>query len=89
MCGARTFLDMRAAVSPRVAASPAAYCAHSNTIFTYEERDLFAGELFCPCCSARTDPAHRASSLEDLRRLFPAAVLYTALSPVEHLQTRD
>lgn len=55
---------------------PAAYCGLSNTLFNYEQRDLFAGELFCPDCTARTEIEHRASTLREMRELYPQATLY-------------
>ena len=55
---------------------PAAYCARSQVIFIYEQRDVFAGEIFCPHCACRTDPKHRARSIDALRKRFPKAKLY-------------
>ena len=64
---------MRAAA---VAPLPAAYCAHCNTIFTYEGRDVFAGEVFCPRCASRVDAKHSDRPIAALRKLFPSATLY-------------
>jgi len=53
-----------------------AYCARSQIIFSYEERDVFAGEIFCPHCASRTEPKHRAKSVKVLLKRFPKAKLY-------------
>jgi hypothetical protein len=57
-------------------ALPAAYCGVDNVLFTYEVRDLFAGELFCPSCTCRTNPEHRAHTLRELRGKHPGVPLY-------------
>jgi len=58
-------------------ALPAAHCdnCQPGRLFTYEERDLFAGELFCPVCVCRTEPDQRAD-LRELRQQYPHAVLH-------------
>jgi hypothetical protein len=47
---------------------PAAYCDNCETIFEYEDRDLFVGELYCPACSTRALPENRAGSVQALQK---------------------
>jgi hypothetical protein len=65
----------------RMGEQGAAYCARSETIFTYEARDLFSGELFCPQCATRTDPKDRAPSISELLRKHPKAKVHRILKP--------
>jgi len=65
---------------------PAAYCDSCSTVFNYEERDLFLSELFCPRCTSRTDASARARTLAQIRKLFPAAKVYTPTAPLAQLR---
>lgn len=55
--------------------SGAAYC-RCNTIFEYEERDNFSGEIFCPSCMTRISGEERYKSVAAARKSHPAAALY-------------
>lgn len=55
-----------------------AYCAYSRLIFTYEERDLFAEEVFCPECASRVRRQDRSKNIKTLLERFPHAKIYRA-----------
>jgi hypothetical protein len=59
----------------RTVSRQAVFCGICVTVSTYDETDLFEGELFCPVCCGRTNPECRGQ-LEDLKRQHPDANTY-------------
>lgn len=60
----------------RPPASGFVYCRHCQTVSIYQEDDLFADELFCPACAARTLAEDRRSTKRQALSLNPEAELY-------------
>lgn len=60
----------------------AAHCSRCNSAFVAEPRELFLGELYCPCCTARTETSSRALTLEQILKAHPQAHLYA--TPKRH-----
>jgi len=46
---------------------PAAVCENCSTIFEFEERDEFLGEVFCPGCMSRVLKGGRYKDLRSAR----------------------
>lgn len=65
--------------------SIAVYCEGCKITFLAEKRDLFLGQIYCPCCTHRTREDHRADDLALLTDHFPDSSVYesdySALSP--------
>ena len=53
-----------------------ASCFDCQTLFSYEERDLFSGEIYCPACTSRTDNKHRKETLKGAKKAFPNQAVY-------------
>lgn len=58
----------------------AAYCGECETVAAFEERDLFAGEVFCPACTSRTGSEDRGANEQELLVRFPKAGVYAPAS---------
>lgn len=56
----------------------AAYCT-CNTIFEYEDRDAFSGEIFCPVCMSRVKESNKYSTLKDAKKEHAQAKHYSSL----------
>ena len=55
-------------MSPR-----AEYCSGCQTVFEREERDIFAGSVFCPHCMSRLDASDSYPSLGRAKQRHPKA----------------
>jgi uncharacterized Zn finger protein (UPF0148 family) len=56
----------------------AAYCS-CQTVFEYEQRDLFSGDVFCPLCMTRIEKNERYSNLDKAMENHPEAQHYSTI----------
>lgn len=56
----------------------AAYCS-CQTVFEYEQRELFSGDVFCPLCMTRIEKNERYLDLESATKAHPGAKHYSTI----------
>lgn len=55
----------------------ASYCSNCNSIWEFEPRDFFVGELYCPLCATRhIELEKRFDTLEEAVEAHPKASVY-------------
>jgi hypothetical protein len=51
----------------------AGYCSGCQTVFEYEERDVFSGSVFCPQCMSRLEADDSYPTLARAKQRHPKA----------------
>lgn len=55
----------------------ACYCSNCDSIWEFEPRDFFVGELYCPVCATRHLPgSERYPTLEEALQAHPKTKVY-------------